>query len=62
MLELHSGVKEAWVNKGIALANLAKYKEAIKCYEEAFLIDPDFEEVQFYKLLSLRNLKKSSEK
>jgi len=49
-------------NKGIALANLWKYKEAIECYEKALNIDPDYEEVWFYKELALRNLKRSDEK
>ena len=29
-----SNYAEAWSNKGVALGNLGKYDEAIKCYDE----------------------------
>ena len=31
----------AWNNKGLALADLGRYEEAIICYDKALEIDPE---------------------
>ncbi|AEF96924.1 tetratricopeptide repeat protein [Methanotorris igneus] len=43
----------AWNNKGIALARLKKYKEAIECFEKALEINPDFHDtiIDLYQYL-----------
>jgi YVTN family beta-propeller protein len=33
---------DSWYNKGIALSNLGKFEEAIKCYDRVIEIDPDY--------------------
>jgi tetratricopeptide (TPR) repeat protein len=40
---------DAWFNKGITLYNLNKYKEAIKCFDEAIKINPEDDSAWFYK-------------
>jgi len=39
-LKINSQVVLPWVNKGIVLQNLQKYKQAIKCFDRALKIDP----------------------
>ena len=34
---------EAWNNKGIALDDLGKHEEAIKCYDKALELNPKYE-------------------
>ncbi|HSF49297.1 MAG TPA: tetratricopeptide repeat protein, partial [Nitrososphaeraceae archaeon] len=41
-IELDPRNIDAWYNKGLALNNLAEYKEAIKCYDKVIEIDPDY--------------------
>ena len=32
----------AWNNKGVALKNLSRFKDAIECYDKAIEINPQF--------------------
>jgi tetratricopeptide (TPR) repeat protein len=51
---------DAWNNKGYALANLGKYKEAIKCYDRAIKVDPNNAEAWCSKGSTLHKLNKDS--
>ena len=41
-LEIDPKHGDAWNSKGVALDNLGKYENAIKSYEEAIRIKPDY--------------------
>jgi tetratricopeptide (TPR) repeat protein len=41
-LEIDPKYAYAWSNKGLALQNLGKYEEAIRCYDEALEINPKY--------------------
>lgn len=52
-LELDPKNADAWNNKGTALCiHLERYEEAIECYDEAFEIDPNFEEARNNKKIA----------
>ena len=53
--------KVLWNDKGVALAGLGKYQEAIQSYENALKIDPNFDVTLNNKGLSLYNLRKYQE-
>ncbi len=40
-INLNQKFIQAWVYKGICLEKLEKYREAIKCYQQALEINPD---------------------
>ncbi|MEQ8189956.1 MAG: tetratricopeptide repeat protein [Candidatus Eremiobacterota bacterium] len=52
---------DAWNNKGNALYKLKKYEEAIKCYDKALEIDPDYAYAWFNKGNALNRLEKDEE-
>lgn len=53
--------KYIWFSKGILLAELEKYEEAIECYEKALEIDPNLKKVRGYKRFALVILEKYEE-
>ena len=52
----------AWNNKGYALGKLDRVEEAIKCYEKAIEIKPEYELAKTNLRLAKENLKKQNEK
>jgi tetratricopeptide (TPR) repeat protein len=50
-----------WSNKGVSLSELERYEEALRCYERALALTPDFREVWNNKGLALRALNRYSE-
>ena len=38
---------EEWLNRGAALSNESKYDEAVKAYDEAIKLDPDFADASY---------------
>ena len=46
---------EDWLNKGVALYSESKYDEAIKAYDEAIRLDPDFADAWYKKGVALKN-------
>ncbi|MGB9869822.1 tetratricopeptide repeat protein, partial [Methanothermobacter sp.] len=40
-LKINPKYAEAWNNKGAALKELKRYKEALKCYEKVTQLDPE---------------------
>ena len=61
VVQLNPDYAEAWSNKGVALGNLGKFDESIKCYEEAIKINPNLAEVWSNKGVALGNLGKFDE-
>jgi len=47
---------DTWYNKGLALYNLRKYDEAIKCCDEAIRINPEYADAWYFKGIALDNL------
>ena len=52
---------EAWDNQGIIVAQLGNYQEAIKCFEKAIEIRPDFAEAWYHKGVALTSLRQHQE-
>jgi tetratricopeptide (TPR) repeat protein len=52
---------ENWTNKGIVLGNLGRSDEALKCFDEAIEINPQFAEGWFNKGVVLKKLHKYDE-
>ena len=61
-MEINEKYKEVWYNKGVALNDLEKPEDAIKCYNKALEINPDYTFPIYRKacLESLRNNKQES--
>jgi tetratricopeptide (TPR) repeat protein len=51
--EIDPEYKEAWYNKGIALADQGKYDDAIKAYDKAIEINPKYAEAWHNKGIAL---------
>jgi tetratricopeptide (TPR) repeat protein len=49
------------VNRGAALSNESKYEEAVKAYDEAIKLDPDFADAWYKKGVALKNRGKYDE-
>ena len=47
---------KAWYNKGIALDDLGRYEEAIKAYDKAIELKPDYQKAWYNKGIALRKL------
>jgi tetratricopeptide (TPR) repeat protein len=45
-----------WWDKGVALYYQGKYDDAIKAYEEAIRLDPNYATAWYYKALALKAL------
>jgi predicted amidohydrolase len=50
-----------WFRKGVALGELGKYEEAIKCYDKAIEIEPNYEDAWYNKGVALGELGKYEE-
>ena len=50
-----------WNNKGISLAELGQYEEAVHCYDRAIKLDPQCAGSWSNKALALRELRRSNE-
>ena len=48
-------------NRGISLANLGNYKEAIKSYDKALELNPDDAKTIYEKAISMNNLGKHND-
>ncbi|MRN41556.1 MAG: tetratricopeptide repeat protein [Nitrosopumilales archaeon] len=53
--------ENGWNNKGVGLANLQRYEEAIACYDKAREIHPNYVDGCRNKGLALESLKKYEE-
>jgi tetratricopeptide (TPR) repeat protein len=60
-LEINPTNANDLLNKGFSLAELAKYKEAIDCYDKALAIDPNYALAWGNKALSLDKLGRHDE-
>ncbi|MGA9154381.1 MAG: tetratricopeptide repeat protein [Candidatus Nitrosopolaris sp.] len=60
-IEIDPKNTDAWNGKGVALYNLGRYYEAIKCYDKAIEIDPNDVSPWHHKGNALRNLGKHNE-
>ncbi|MGB7545713.1 MAG: tetratricopeptide repeat protein, partial [Methanothrix sp.] len=60
-IKLDPNYKEAFYNKGLALAALDKRNEAIQAYDEAIKLDPNYKEAFYNKGLALAALHKRNE-
>lgn len=40
---------DTWCNKGVTLGELGKHEDAVKCYDRALEIDPDFADAWYNK-------------
>ena len=60
-IKLDPNYKEAFYNKGLALAALDKRNEAIQAYNEAIKLDPNYKEAFFNRGLALAALNKRDE-
>ena len=60
-LELNPNDTETWNNKGMALDEIGKYEEAIKCYDKAIELDPNDIAAWNNKGMALENLGKYEE-
>ena len=61
IIQLNPNYADAWYNKGVALGNLGKYDEEIKCYDEAIKINPHDDKAWCNKGVALGNLGKYDE-
>jgi len=61
MMSKHAHDAERWYNKGYDLGELGKYEEAIKCYEKAIEIDPNYAKAWLGKAHALGELGKHEE-
>jgi len=52
---------DTWYNKGLALYNLRKYDKAIKCFDKAIRINPEYADAWISKGLALHRLGKYDE-
>ena len=55
-IKINPNYAYAWNNKGIALHNLGKHKDAIECYDRAIMIDPNYADAWNNKGVSLRKI------
>ncbi|MGB8657306.1 MAG: tetratricopeptide repeat protein [Candidatus Zixiibacteriota bacterium] len=46
VIKLNPNDDKAWYNKGVALVNLGRYEEEIKCYDQALKINPNYDTVE----------------
>jgi tetratricopeptide (TPR) repeat protein len=60
-IEIDPNYADAWNNKGIALRNLRKFKEAIYCCDMAIMINPNYADAWNNKGVSLGKLGKYKE-
>ena len=44
---------DIWLSKGLTAYNLRNYEEAIKCYNKALELDPNFKEAWFRKGMAI---------
>ncbi len=61
VLEINPKYAAAWNNKGIALASLKRYEEAIECYDKVLEIDPKDAAAWYVKGIALASLKRYEE-
>ncbi|MBA7597449.1 Cell division coordinator CpoB [subsurface metagenome] len=61
VLELEGKTAEEWINKGLDLFELKRYREAIECYDKALEINPDYDAAWYDKGLVLFRLKRYRE-
>ena len=54
-LALHPRHEQAWVNKGLTLAELQRPDEALACFERALALNPRLEQGWFNKGVTLVN-------
>jgi len=52
---------DAWHNKGVVLINLARYEEAIACFERAIELKPDYADAWHNKGVALDALGRQKE-
>jgi len=60
-IRLDPGYALAWNSKGIALADLGRYDEAILAYDEAIRIDPEYARAWNNKGMALKSLGRTAE-
>ena len=58
IIETGNNLFKAWYNRGISLAHLGNYKEAIKSYDNALELNPNDAKTIYEKAISLNNLGK----
>lgn len=54
VIELNSGFKEVWLNKGLALCRLGRYQDAIDAFNQALVIDPDYSSAKKNRDIALK--------
>jgi len=57
-LKLYPNCAQAWFNIGMILDDLKQHQEAIKCYERALMIDPNYQEAKKAKAYTEKLLNK----
>ena len=61
-MEIKPDDADAWYNKGNIFSNLRNFDEAIKCYDKALEIKPDYANALKNKQSALKDLEKSKYK
>jgi len=59
-LNINPDYIEAWHWKGVALYNQGNYEEAIKCFDKALEINPDYSKSLNGKVEALKTLEENS--
>jgi tetratricopeptide (TPR) repeat protein len=58
---LNNNLRGAWLNRGVALGNMKRYKDEIECYKKAIKLNPSYAIAYYNKGLALINLHRQEE-